>query len=54
MKETGNERHSWRAGVMSMTEGGRGRRTPHMKGSHSCESIFLAQIDSSERGYVCW
>ena len=53
MKERGEERYCWRAGVMSRNEGEEGRGTLDMNGFLLCESVFLVKSDSGERGHVC-
>ena len=53
MKERGEERYCWRAGVMSRNEREEGRGTVGVNGFLLCESVFLVKSDSGERGHVC-
>ena len=53
MKERGEERYCWRAGVMSRDEGGEGGETLRLDGSLVLERNALIKSDSSERGHVC-
>ena len=52
VKERGEERYCWRAGVMSRNEGEEGEGTLRVNGFLAFES--MAESNSGERGHVCW
>jgi len=52
VKERGEERYCWRAGVMSRNEGEEGEGTLRVNGFLAFES--MTESNSGERGHVCW